>query len=112
MKRFVLALLAGWLFTILFAGAQTKTPRITVVDPTACKVGDLATAKGENLDKDIVADLYLTDGKNDVKTVITERSTDSIKFKVPQIKAGRYHLMTSSKTAMVEQPVVLEVSEP
>lgn len=112
MKRFVPALLAAWLFATLFAAAQTKTPRITTVDPAACKVGDVATAKGENLDKDVVADLYLTDGKNDVKTVITERASDSIKFKVPQIKAGRYRLMTGSKTAMVEQPVILEVSEP
>jgi hypothetical protein len=92
--------------------ADSKSARVTSVEPDSGKVGEVATAKGENLDKDVVADLYLTDGKNDTKVVITERGGDAIKFKIPQIKAGRYRLMTGSKTSMIEQPVVFEVSEP
>lgn len=109
MKRFVLALLVACicLFAVL---AEAKSPRVTSVEPDSGKVGDAAVAKGENLDKDIVADLYLTDGKNDVKVVITARATDSINFTIPKIKAGRYRLMTASKTAMIEQPVVYEVN--
>lgn len=112
MKRFVFALLIAGLCWPAINAADGKSARVTAVEPDSGKVGDLAQAKGENLDKDVVVDLYLTDGKNDVKVVITERASDSIKFKIPQIKAGRYRLMTASKTAMIEQPVVFEVAEP
>src|ERR1700681_1311887 len=112
MKRWVSALLIACVCVGMLLAADTKTPRVTAVEPDTGKVGEVATAKGENLDKDVVADLYLTDGKNDVKVVMTERAADSIKFKVPQIKAGRYRLMTGSKTSMIEQPVVFEVAEP
>jgi hypothetical protein len=112
MKRFVLAFLFGWLFTIAIGAADSKSPRLTAVEPDSGKAGDSATAKGENLEKDIVADLYLTDGKNDVKAEITARTGDSITFKVPNLKPGRYRLMTGSRTAMIEQPVMFEVSEP
>ena len=112
MKRSVSALLMACFCAGMLLAADTKTPRVTAVDPDTGKVGEVATAKGENLDKDVVADLYLTDGKNDVKAVIMERAADSIKFKIPQIKPGRYRLMTASKTSMIEQPVVLEVAEP
>ncbi len=111
MKRFILALLLICICAVGTLSGDTKSPRLTVVEPDSGKVGDVATAKGENLDKDTVADLFLTDGKNDVKAVITERTNDSIKFKIPQIKAGRYRLMTSSKTSIIEQPVVFEVNE-
>lgn len=112
MKRYISILLIACFCLVALLAADTKSPRVTAVEPDTGKVGDAAVAKGENLDKDVVADLYLTDGKNDVKVVITERAADAIKFKVPQIKAGRYRLMTGSKTSMIEQPVVFEVSEP
>ena len=112
MNRFISALLAGCLCAAMLLSADTKTARLTAVEPDSGKVGDTVTAKGENLDKDVVADLYLTDGKNDVKVAITEQSPDAIKFKVPKIGAGRYRLMTASKTSMIEQPVVFEVGEP
>jgi len=112
MKHFVLALLLTGVLGIVAVAADSKTPRITTVEPDNGKVGDTATAKGENLDKDVVADLYLTDGKNDVKTIITARAPDSITFKIPQLQPGRYRLMTGSKTTMIEQPVMYEVNEP
>ena len=112
MKRFILALLLACICAIGTLSGDTKSPRLTAVEPDNGKVGDVAIAKGENLDKDTVADLFLTDGKNDVKAEITERTADSLKFKIPQIKAGRYRLMTANKTSMIEQPVVFEVNEP
>jgi hypothetical protein len=112
MKRSISALLIACFCCSVLLAADTKSPRVTAVEPDTGKVGDVATAKGENLSKDVVADLYLTDGKNDVKVEITERAADSIKFKVPKINPGRYRLMTASKTAMIEQPVVFEVAEP
>ena len=112
MTRCISALLVTLFGLALVMAADTKPARVTSVEPDSGKVGDVATAKGENLDKDVVTDLYLTDGKNDVKTDIVERAGDSIKFKIPKMGAGRYRLMTASKTAMIEQPVVFEVTEP
>ncbi len=113
MKRFVFTMLLGCVgAAFLTFAADTKVARVTTVEPDSGKVGEVALAKGENLDKDVVADLFFTDGKNDTKVVITERTADSITFKVPHIKAGRYRLMTASKTSLIEQPVVFEVSEP
>src|SRR5260370_12799951 len=86
-------------------------PRCTVVDTETGKTGDPTSAKGENLDKGNMAELYLTDGSKDTKVVISEQSGTEIKFKVPQIKPGRYHLaiLTANKASLIEQPVVLTV---
>jgi hypothetical protein len=86
-------------------------PRCTSVEPDTGKKGDVVTAKGENLNKKTVGELYLTDGKNDTKVEISDQSDAEIKFKVPDVKPGRYHLLTLSanKNSMVEQPVALTV---
>jgi len=86
-------------------------PRCTSLDPDTAKVGDVVSVKGENLDKKSSADLYLTDGSKDTKAAISEQSETEIKFKVPQIKPGRYHLaiLTANKASIIEQPVVLTI---
>ncbi len=86
-------------------------PRCTSVDPDTGKTGDLISVKGENLDKKSTGDVFLTDGSKDTKVVIAEQTATEIKFKVPQIKPGRYHLaiLTANKASIIEQPVVLTV---
>jgi hypothetical protein len=86
-------------------------PRCTSVEPDTGKTGDVISAKGENLDKKNTGDVFLTDGSKDTKVVIAEQSESEIKFKVPQIKPGRYHLaiLTANKASIIEQPVVLTV---
>ncbi|MDQ6760942.1 MAG: hypothetical protein M3Z32_13905 [Acidobacteriota bacterium] len=85
--------------------------RVASVEPDTGKVGTSASAKGENLDKSKIGELYLTDGKNDIKAKITEQSDSEIKFTVPKLEAGRYRLMllTAKKDSMIEQPVVFTV---
>jgi hypothetical protein len=74
--------------------AQTSVPRLTTVDPMTAKAGDVVTAAGENLDKNNVAGLFLTDTKSDFKVQITEQSATAIKFTVPDsVKAGRFGLV-------------------
>jgi hypothetical protein len=91
--------------------AFQELPRCTSVDPDTAKAGDVVSAKGENLGKKASADVYLTDGSKDTKAVISEQSDTEIKFKVPQIKPGRYHLsiLTANKASIIEQPVVLTI---
>ncbi len=87
------------------------TPRCSAVDPETAKTGDTVNATCTSADKIPGVELYLTDGKVDTKVAITEQSGDKIKFQVPTIKPGRYHLafLTVNKASMVEQPVVLTV---
>jgi hypothetical protein len=86
-------------------------PRCSAIDPDTAKTGDAVSVTCENADKTKVAEVYLTDGKADTKVAVMEQSGDKIKFQVPSIKPGRYHLafLTANKASMIEQPVVLTV---
>lgn len=93
--------------------AQAPMPRLQSVEPATGKAGDSLSATGENLEKAKVAELYLTDGKNDLKVPITEQNPTSIKFTVPKTaKPGRFALMilTAGKDPkLIEQPVKVTV---
>jgi hypothetical protein len=82
------------------------------VDPPNGKKGDVIAVTGENLQKDLVSKVYLTDGKNDLIVEVTEQTDTSIKFKIPAKAAGRLALMilTAGKDAKyIEQPVKLTI---
>src|SRR5271170_3904000 len=104
-----------WLMALLLISCAAlvgfQGPRCTAVDPDTAKSGDTVNASCENVDKTTVADVYLTDGKDDTKVAVMERTADKIKFTVPRLKPGRYHLafLTANKASMIEQPVVLTV---
>jgi hypothetical protein len=87
------------------------TPRCSALDPDTAKTGDTVNATCDGADKSAGVELYLTDGKADTKVAVMEQNGDKIKFQVPRIKAGRYHLafLTANKASMIEQPVVLTV---
>jgi len=91
-------------------------PLLRAVEPISGTYGDELTATGENLDQAKVAALYLTDGKNDVRLVITEQTAELIKFKIPAgIKTGRFALLilTTGKTGtLIEEPVKVTVTVP
>jgi hypothetical protein len=95
--------------------AQGAVPSMKSVDPMTAKVGDELTVTGENLDKTNVAEVYLTDGKNDFKVTITVQEAASIKVKVPaNAKPGRLALMLLTKgkdPKLIEQPVKVTIEE-
>lgn len=86
------------------------------VEPDSGKIGDVIVVTGENLQKDTVAKVFLTDGKNDVAVEIVEQTAASIKFKIPaKAPNGRLALMvlTVGKDAKyIEQPVKVSIGEP
>lgn len=86
-------------------------PRCSAIDPETAKSGDTVNVTCANADKSAVAEVYLTDGSADTKVSVMEQSGSAIKFQVPRVKAGRYHLvfLTANKSSMIEQPVVLTV---
>ena len=82
------------------------------VEPTNGKAGDVLAIAGENLQKELVVKVYLTDGKNDIQCEVTEQTEKAIKFKIPAKAAGRLALMvlTSGKEPKyIEQPVKVTV---
>lgn len=102
----VAACLAGY--------AQVVSPSIDTVSPPNGKVGTVITATGQNLQKAMVAKLYLTDGKNDLVVDVTEQTATSIKFKIPEKATGRMALMvlTSDKEPkLMELPVKVSIDD-
>jgi hypothetical protein len=104
------------LFTVAVAAvllaAQTM-PKMVTVEPGEGKAGDELTITGENLDKKSVAEIYLTDGKNDLKLPVVTQTATNIKFKIPkEAKSGRFSLMLMTAGAdpkLIEQPVKVTV---
>ena len=95
---------------VLFA--QEAMPRMSTVEPTNGKAGDVIAVTGENLDKANVDKVYLTDGKNDVVCAVTEQTPTSIKIKIPDKATGRMALMiltAGKEPKLIEQPVKVTI---
>jgi IPT/TIG domain len=86
-----------WLFLCamislaLVALAQGK-PQVNTVDPVSGKVNDNVTLTGENLGKETVSNVFLSDDNNDYKATVVEQAGAKIVMKVPQVKPGDYHV--------------------
>ena len=95
--------------------AQSAMPQMKAVEPGNGKAGDLLTVTGENLDKAIVAKLYLTDGTHDIEVVMEAQDATSIKFKIPaKAQPGRLALMVLTRgkePKLIEQPVKVVIDE-
>ena len=96
--------------------AQMEFPLLRAVEPVSGTYNDVFTVTGDHLDQQTVAAIYLTDGKNDIKMVITEQTATSIKFQIPVgIGKGRFALMllTRGKDAkFIEEPVKVTIEPP
>ena len=93
--------------------SQDGMPLISSVEPASGKVGDVLSIQGANLGQDNVAALYLTDGNTDLKVVMIEQTSTSIKFRIPsEAKPGRFApvVLTKGKNPrLIEQPVKMTV---
>ena len=96
---------------VLFASLAVaqNTPQVTGVDPASGKVNDTVTVSGNNLGKDSVSSVYLSDDKNDYKTTIVDQSDDKITVKVPQVKAGDYNVSIQVGNNLFIKPVKFKV---
>ncbi len=107
--------LAGFLLAAGLVFGQGM-PRMVTCEPQTGKVGDVIAVTGENLQKDMVSKVYLTDGKNDLPVEVTEQTPTSIKFKIPTkaVPGNRLALMvlTTGKDAkLIEQPVKVAIAQ-
>ena len=93
--------------------ATLTAQHMAAVEPDTTKLGDLVSAKGQEMDN-AVDTLYLTDGVKDFKCQTVEQTATAIKFKVrPSApSAQRPGLIVSGHTRkgqLIEQPVKLTV---
>lgn len=98
---------------LAWAVDKSTAPYMKAVEPETAKVGDVVKVVGEALDKNRVAEVYLTKGSTDLKVEIVEQQEEFIRIKVPaEAAAGRYQLMfllAGPDPKLLEQPVFLVV---
>ena len=84
-------------------------PMIKNVEPESGRVGDEMTATGTNLQRELVAALYVIQGEKTIQVSLTSQTETALKFKIPaSAKAGRYQLMvltTGGNPQYLEEPV-------
>jgi hypothetical protein len=101
---------AGILLVSSLAMAQAA-PQVTTVDPAAGKVNDTVTLSGNNLGKEAVSSVYLSDDKSDYKATILDQGAEKITVKVPQVKAGSYNISLQVGDKLFIKPVKFKVQE-
>jgi hypothetical protein len=90
--------------------AQSASPHIAAITPGTGKAEDTITITGENLGKDKVAAVFLSDEKLDHKAVVVDQETTKIVIKVPDgLKAGDYNISVQEGGAIYIQPVIFTV---
>ena len=85
------------------------SPRVTAVDPVMGKVNDSVTLTGQNLGKETVSGVFLSDDKDDFKATIVSQENDKIVIKVPAVKPGSYNVSIQAANAILIQPVKFTV---
>jgi|GEM_PF-2362751 len=95
--------------------AASGVPMMRSADSTEALRGGVVAISGDNLSKANVSEIYLTNGRDDVKMEIVEQAATLVKVRVSKdVAYGRYSLMilTSTEPPMfIEQPVRLSVVE-
>ena len=103
-----LGLSMGLLSVLAWAQAG---PRITQIDPATGKVGANCTVMGENLGKDTVAGVLLSDEEKDYPAEVVEESSDKIVLTIPNVKPGSYNISLRVGNGIYIQPIRFTVEE-
>jgi len=105
-----IGLIAAFLLLWLAPPALAQSsPKITAVAPATGKVNDSVTLTGENLGKDTVSAVFLSDDKDDYKATLVEQGSAKIVLKVPQVKSGGYNISIQEGDKILILPVKLTV---
>lgn len=111
----VLLLLSAFAFAAVDPKSEPMpTPLMRTVEPYTAKVGAEVLVVGDNLGKNIVAEVYLMANNKNFKVEVISQAEKELKFKVPVVKPGPYKvvvLLKSSDPTLIEEPVRLVVEE-
>ena len=110
----LLLLIAASVFALAATDQPIRpTPLVRVIDPTSAKIGAEVVATGENLGKEVVAEVYLTQGDATFKAEIKTQAANSLTFVVPAtVKAGRFGFMVVKRGTtpiFIDEPVVMTI---
>jgi hypothetical protein len=97
------------LFSLAPRVSGQSSPKITAVAPAAGKVNDSVTLTGENLGKDSVSAVFLSDDKDDFKATLVEQGAAKIILKVPAVKSGGYNISIQEGDKILILPVKFTV---
>ena len=90
--------------------AQSGSPHIATVTPGSGKAEDTITITGQNLGKDKVAAVFLSDAKLDHKVVVVDQEPTKLDNKDPDgLKAGDYNISVQEGAAVYIQPIIFIV---
>jgi hypothetical protein len=107
-RRLVFLAAAVLLSPLIFA---QSTPQVTSVEPSSGKVNDNVSVMGENLGKNAVSAVFLSDDKTDYKATVVEQTAEKIIVKVPQVKAGDYNISIQVGDKIFIKPLRFKVQE-
>ncbi|MGH9786647.1 MAG: IPT/TIG domain-containing protein [Terriglobia bacterium] len=110
MQARLLVVVAGAFLLASLARGQA-TPRVSGVEPSSGKVDSNLTVTGENLGKETVADVYLSDEMSDYKATVVEQTAAKIVVKVPEVKPGGYNVSIHVGNNIFIQPVRFTVEQ-
>ena len=110
MRSRLFLLAAAALLTASLATGQ-NSPRVTGVEPSSGKADSNLTVSGENLGKESVTNVFLSDDATDYKAAVVEQSAGKIVAKVPKVKAGDYNVSIQVGNNIFIQPVRFKVQE-
>jgi hypothetical protein len=88
-----------------------NAPHVSGVDPASGKVNDSVTVSGDNLGKESVVGVFLSDDKSDYKATLVDQAADKIVMKVPQVKTGDYNISIQVGDKILILPVKFKVEE-
>lgn len=92
---------------------KTRTPLMRTVDPYKVAAGEQVTIAGDNLDKERVAEIYVTDGKENIAVKIIEQDEKKVVVKLPTtLKPGRYAfvvMLPEIPPMFIEEPVKVTI---
>lgn len=99
------------LFAPVALRAQSASPHINSITPNTGKCQASITITGENLGKDKVAAVFLSDEKLDHKAVVVDQESTKIVITVPKdLKPGDYNISVQEGGAIYIQPVIFVVT--
>ena len=102
------ALLAAAFLLVPHSSAQ-NAPHVSGVDPASGKVSDNVTVSGDNLGKESVVGVFLSDDKSDFKATLVNQAADKIVVKIPEVKAGAYNISIQVGDKILILPVKFKV---
>jgi IPT/TIG domain len=89
--------------------AQGAAAEISTITPNTGKADDSITIVGKNLEKKVVAAVYLSDAKLDHKAEVVDQEPTKIVIKVPALKPGDYNISVEESGSIYIQPVIFKV---